>query len=161
MRRAFAIVALVLAAGPAGAQPATVRFHIAFTEVREIGPRRIAVPRVADIALQGGNRIVATEDVGNRHKRRRQSDSTLGESYTMFQGRGRQGEWRVEGRDTLVRRSRGRTDTEILVLKASPDGRSCEVGVGYVLFQGETAYFRGGRWFDKVSAEGATCRIAQ
>lgn len=161
MRTTIAIAAWMLLVVPVQSQPATVRFQISFTEVREVASSRIRVPRSADIALQGGNRIVATEDAGNRHKRRRQSESALGESYTMFRGRGRQGEWRVEGHDTLVRRSRGRTDTEILVLKASPDGRSCEVGVGYVLFKGEANYFRGGQWFDKVTAENTACRIVQ
>jgi hypothetical protein len=78
----------------------------------------------------------------------------------MFSDRRRQGEWRVDTSDRLVRRSRGRTDTEILVLKINA-GQSCEVGIGYVLLPGETVFFRHGHFFDRISAQGITCRIVQ
>lgn len=150
-----------LSAPTASAEDGAVRFDVEYVEIREGMDGRMPLRRAVTVSLRGGNQIVASEEIrGGRKGRQDESESTLGGTYQMFEGRRRRGQWRVEAKDTLVRRSPGRTDTEILVLKVEGTDR-CKAGVGYVLFPGETRYFRRSGWYDRITAESVTCRISR
>ena len=155
------LVWCILGSPIASAQTGTVRFDVQYNEVREGNVGRMVLRRAVTVTLQGGNQITATEDVQNgRRGRHAESSATLGGSYQMFQGLGREGGWRVEAKDTLVRRSLGLTDTEILAVKALGPG-SCTAGVGFVLLPGNTEYFRRTGWYHNIRAEDITCKLTR
>ncbi len=156
---AAALVALSLLASPASADDGVVRFQVAFTEVRDGPNGSFPLRRSVAVSLRGGREIVAVEERGGgRRNHRTESGSAFGQEYQQYSDRGRMAEWRVEGKDTLVRRSKGRTDTEILAIK-SLDASSCKAGVGFVLLPGQTMYFRRNGWFSSIRAEDVTCEV--
>jgi hypothetical protein len=138
-----------------------VHFHVTYTEMRQGDGERLAILHEVDIALEGGSRIVATESAwrpGHRG-RSKQSDSTLGGSFRQFYDRARSADWKVEGEDTLVRRSRRTTDTEVLVVK-SLSVNTCKAGVGYVLLPGQSTYDRRSGSYSSVIGEDVTCTVS-
>ena len=157
---AAAVVAgLALVAPPARAEDGVVRFQVDFLEVREGPYGNFPLRRSVAVTLRGGREIVAVEERGRGGRgHRTESGSAFGQEYQQFSDRRRMAEWRVEGKDTLVRRSKGRTDTEILAIK-SLDTSNCKAGVGFVLLPGQTMFFRRNGWFSSIRAEDVTCEV--